>query len=96
MHMIKRSELIEVFGLHYLSLFYSKFSILKADFKLNIASIDATPKVRGLRRLRLQVQADPGSAADQHQAREDVRKHGAASRPSVPAEAVCRHRLCER
>jgi hypothetical protein len=47
MRMIKRPELTQVFGLHYLALFYSQYSVIKVDFKLNIASIDATPTVRG-------------------------------------------------
>jgi hypothetical protein len=44
---IARSKLIEVFGPHYLSLFYSEYFVIKTDFKINIAAIDATPTVKG-------------------------------------------------
>jgi hypothetical protein len=44
---ITRLNLIKLFGTHYLSLFYSQYFTIKKDFKINIAAIDATPKVRG-------------------------------------------------
>jgi hypothetical protein len=46
---IERSELIspDWFGKHYLALFYSKFDVMKKDFKINIIHGNAMPKIRG-------------------------------------------------
>jgi hypothetical protein len=46
-HLIKRDALIKLFEEHYLSLFYSKFNLLKTDFQINVVSVDAKSKIRG-------------------------------------------------